>query len=662
LTFTFGIHHSAFYVQVEMRLKIFICLLLAGITLAIYWPVRHYGIIYYDDPLFVTANAMVNSGLNWHSLGWAFSGAMVANWHPVTSLSFVLGHQFWGANPGAEHLVNVLFHTANAVLLFLVLNRMMSLHSDNGAGASASPAGATWRSAVAAALFAWHPLRVESVAWISERKDVLCGFFFLLTLWAYARYARESRVQSPKSKVNNQAGMFHLPSSRFYWLALVFFALGLMSKPMLVSVPFLLLLLDIWPLKRIPNGKFRMAGLKPLACEKWPFFALAAMVCVTTYEIQKKAAQMASFELLGLTERIGHAVMGYVNYLGKLFWPAKLSVIYPYAKIGDATEVWLAAALLLAISILCLLQFSRRPCLAIGWFWFLIASLPIIGLVQVGGAAMADRYTYLPLIGPVMSLVWLVSEWAEKVLARKVFAAAATIFLLGVLATGSRRQVELWKSTVSLFQHAIAVTPGDNSAAQCYLGAGFVHENLAQAAMVQFRIAAKMNPLDPLSRDFLAILLCDQGRWAAAAEQYSAILDISPNDLPARLNLAHAWSQMGRAAEAVSQLEAALQINPGSAEVMNNLAWELATSEDNHVRNGARAVELAERACELTHYKRTIYIGTLAAACAEAGRFDDAMAAAQKAIALAQQNGEQNLLQKNRELLERYRQHRTARQ
>jgi tetratricopeptide (TPR) repeat protein len=311
---------------------------------------------------------------------------------------------------------------------------------------------------------------------------------------------------------------------------------------------------------------------------------------------------------------------------------------------------------------LCLLQFSRRPCLAIGWFWFLIASLPIIGLVQVGGAAMADRYTYLPLIGPVISLVWLVSEWAEKVFARKIFTAAATIFLLGVLATWSRLQVELWKSTVSLFQHAIAVTPGDNSAAQCYLGAGFAHENLARAAMVQFRIAAKMNPLDPLSRDFLAALLCDQGRWAAAAEQYSAILDISPDDLPARLNLAHAWSQMGRAAEAVSQLETALQINPGSAEVMNNLAWELATSEDNNVRNGARAVELGERACELTHYKKTIYIGTLAAACAEAGRFDDAMATAQKAIVLARQNGEPDLLQKNQELLERYRQHRTARQ
>ena len=194
-----------------MRRNFFICLLLAGITLAIYWPARHYGIIYYDDPLFVTANAMVNSGLNWHSLGWAFSGTMVANWHPLTSLSYVLGHQFWGGNPGAEHLVNVLFHTANAVLLFLVLNRMMSLRSDKGAGASSSPAGATWRSAVAAALFAWHPLRVESVAWISERKDVLCGFFFLLTLIAYTRYARESRVQSPKSKV-------------FYSLSLLAFA------------------------------------------------------------------------------------------------------------------------------------------------------------------------------------------------------------------------------------------------------------------------------------------------------------------------------------------------------------------------------------------------------------------------------------------------------
>jgi tetratricopeptide (TPR) repeat protein len=637
-----------------MRRNFFICLLLAGVTLAIYWPARHYGVVYFDDEVF-TDNPEVESGFNWHSLLWTFSGVLAANWHPVTSLSFVLDHQFFGKNPGVEHLVNLFFHAVNAALLFLVLNQMTNT---------------VWRSAIVAAIFAWHPLRVESVAWISERKDVLCGFFFLLTLLCYARAVTSGKWRVTRTEAPSDSSRVTCHLRPFYWLALVFFALGLMSKAMLVSLPFLLLLLDVWPLGRVAGDKwrvtrFRIPAPQPSTCnrlflEKWPFFALSAAGCAVTYEIQKNFAAVVSFDRLGLGDRLGNAIVSYVSYLAKLVWPAKLAVVYPYPKSSDAMEVWLAALLLLAISALCVLQISRRPYLAAGWFWYLVAMLPVIGLVQVGQQAMADRYTYIPLIGPVAGLVWLVSEWAGKMPARKFLLAPSAVILLAACAIAARRQVEFWENSVSLFQHAIAVTT-DNSAAQYSLGIGLERGGLTNAAMVQYRIAAAMNPLDTLARGNLAHLLREQGRWAEAADQYSAILRVNPNNLPAELTLGQTLSQMGRTVEAVFHFETALRIDPDSAEALNNLAWTLATCPDSNIRNGARAVQLAGRACELTDYKKTMMVGTLAAAQAEAGRFDDAMAVAQKAVALAQKNGEPDLLQKNQALLELYRQHKAYR-
>ena len=440
-----------------MRRNLFICLLLAGITLAIYWPVRHYGMVYYDDPLFLTENAEITSGLNWHSLWWALSGILVANWHPVTSLSFVLGHQFWGINPGAEHLANVAFHAANAVLLFLVLNRMTQ---------------ATWRSAMVAALFAWHPLRVESVAWISERKDVLCGFFFLLTLWAWVRYAQG--MTSGKWQVTGSEKAVRAPFlSRFYWLALVFFTLALMSKPMAVTLPFVLLLLDVWPLGRVMGDGWRVTSDKNshLLLEKWPFFALSVFFSGLTYWIQKNSAAVIEFCRLGLGDRISSAVSSYLQYLAKLLWPAKLAAIYPFPKSHDPAEIWLVALLFLAVSGLCVCQLARRPYLAVGWFWYLGMSVPIIGLVQVGGQAMADRYTYLPLIGPVISLVWLVADCFQ---ARKILLSAAAAVVLVACAGLASRQAQFWRNTVALFEHNVAVTP-ENAAALYTLGLGLEH-------------------------------------------------------------------------------------------------------------------------------------------------------------------------------------------
>jgi tetratricopeptide (TPR) repeat protein len=590
-----------------------------------------------------------------------------------------MGHELWGTNPGAEHLVNVLFHAANAVLLFLVLNKM---------------SGATWRSAAVAAIFAWHPLRVESVAWISERKDVLCGFFFMLTLWAYTRYAQ--CVTGDRWQVTRTAATTRAPDSsrvachpsRFYALALAFFALGLMSKPMLVSVPFLLVLLDIWPLGRVASGKWQVASDKnsvsqlsgattgrieterseggstfnQLLFEKWPFFLLSAVFSGLTYWIQKNHAAVVLWEKLGWTDRISNAVSSYLQYLVKLFWPAKLAVIYPYPKSCDALEVWLIALLLAAVSVLCVCQIKRRPYLAVGWFWYLGTALPIIGLVQVGGQAMADHYTYIPLIGPVIGLVWLVAELGRANSFRKYLLAPATVIILVVCVISARWQVQLWENTVTLCEHTIAVTT-DNPSAQFCLGVGLEQEGRLSEAMVHYRIQAALSPLDYRVHYSLARVFGKQGRWAEVIGEYNAAADLgaNPDDYAAHLNLADALTHRGREQEAVSHLNEALRIKPDSTEAMNNLAWTLATSPDTNVRDGKRAVELAERACTLTDFKQTIFVGTLAAAYAETGRFDDAIATAKKACALATVAGETDLLNKNQELLNLYQNHQTYR-
>ena len=668
-----------------MRRNIFICLFLAGITLTVYWPVRNYNSVLYDDPFFL-ANDEVLSGVNGHSLLWTVTGTVVANWHPVTSLSFVLGHQSWGANPGAEHLVNVLFHALNALLLFLILNLATR---------------ATWRSAAVAALFAWHPLRVESVAWIAERKDVLSTFFMMLTLWAYVRYVRgvtsdTCQVTGPEKAIRiPHVSRIPFPVSRFYWLALVFFALGLMSKAMLVTVPFVLLLLDVWPLGRVTGDGWRAAGdkisepqdssprrhstlnpvkgrgphgalrpqLSTLLLEKWPFFALAAVFCVITFLVQHFAGATLFAKQFGMEARLENAILSYLRYLAWTVWPTNLAVYYPF-PINDHCDLALwpdweigAAVLLLAgVSALCLSQMVRRPYLAAGWFWYLVTLVPVIGLIQVGGQGMADRYTYIPLIGPVISLVWLVSEkWPSGIFSRGLLATLTTMILAaGILQT--RHQLQFWNNTVSLFDHTVEVT-GENSRSEFNLGFGLEIEGDISRAMVHYRNAMKSEP--PIVDAFLGMgrLLSVHGKLKEAQEAYNALLAVEPDNFSAHLCLASILSHLGQKDEAVAHLKAALKTRPGTAIAMNDLAWTLATSAEAELRDGAQAVYYAKRACELTHYREIVLIGTLAAAYAEAGRFDEAIATAQKACDLASELNEQALLKRNRELLELYRKH-----
>jgi tetratricopeptide (TPR) repeat protein len=619
-----------------MRRQTLLCLLLAGITLVLYWPATHYDLIYFDDPVFVTETPEINSGLNWHSLVFAFTSLLAANWHPITNLTFLLTHQFAAPNPGLEHLVNAGFHAANAALLFLLLFRLT---------------GATWRSAATAALFAWHPLRVESVAWIAERKDVMSLFFFLLTLLAYVRYVE---------KLKNQI----IGAKKFFYLSLFLFALGLMSKSMLVTVPFVLLLLDFWPLRRletVPDTTGSPPGgntWRRLAWEKWPFFGLTILFSILTYLSQRHGAEV-SLDRIDLITRADNIVSSYLRYLGKMIWPQDLALLYPfpyneraYLALWPDWQLFSATVVLVLISILCIRLKRTHPYLLVGWFWFLGTMLPVIGLIQVGGQGMADRYTYLPLIGPAIALVWLAADLIKPALQKMVLIPISVLVLAACL-WSTHQQLKYWRDTISLFNHTIDVT-GPNNLAELILGDGLDHAGFSNAALVNYRIATALNPNDKEGFQEIARIMTEKQDWNAAADNYRTVLSLDPNESTAYYGLAQALIQLGQTNEVLDTLKMGVQVAPDSPDLLNNVAWLLATSSEPTLRDGPLAVTLAEHACEITHREQTMMLGTLAAAYAEAGRFNDAISTAMEACKLAAEKGDNTLLQRNQELLGLY--------
>ncbi|MGH7953147.1 MAG: tetratricopeptide repeat protein, partial [Limisphaerales bacterium] len=469
----------------------FFGLLLALITLLAFLPVARDGFVNYDDQDYVTENSVVQNGLTLAGIKWAFTTFHASNWHPLTWLSLMLDDQLFGLNAGAFHFVNALFHAANTVLLFLLLLRLTTPRSEIKNGISPRQ-NSLWPCAFVAALFAWHPLHIESVAWISERKDVLSAFFALLTLLSYARYAQSrSKIENQKSKAGSAN------STRDYFLALIFFALSLMSKPMFVTLPFVMLLLDFWPLRRISNSGFQISNVLRLIAEKIPFFLLTAISCVVTYFAQSHPGEnaVASLQLVPLHYRILNTLISYARYLLKLFWPAHLAVIYPLLEnLRWMIEMAIVAAIILAAISWIFWRTRRRfPYLLVGWLWFLGTLVPVIGLVQVGGAALADRYTYFPAIGIFIAVAFGARDLAIRFQFPKFILPAAAILISGACLIVTEDQLRYWRDSETLFRHALAVTK-NNDIAHLDLGAALELEGKKNEALVEYHAAEKIAP------------------------------------------------------------------------------------------------------------------------------------------------------------------------
>ena len=651
------------------RTKLIYAALLALITLAIYWPVTGFEFINYDDTDYVTFNPMVQEGVTAQALAWAFTSNHASNWHPVTWISHMLDCAVYGLKPGGHHLTNLLFHSANVVLLFLVLCQMT---------------GATWRSALVAALFAWHPLRAESVAWVSERKDVLSTFFWLLTMMAYVK---KCGVRSAECGVENQVS---LKSKVWYVVALGCFALGLMAKPMVVTLPFVLLLLDYWPLGRICDLRFTIYESKNhqtlgrVLREKIPFFILAGMACVATVWAQKAGNSVVSAVALPVSDRVANALVSYVLYLWKTVWPTNLAVLYPYAHAWTFGQAAAAGLLLLAITCAVIAQWRARPYLAVGWFWFLGTLVPVIGLVQVGMQFMADRYTYVPCIGLFIMVGWGIPEkWAKWPRPGLLLGTAATaVLLLFVLTTSV--QLTYWHDSVALFSHTAAITPdnilaeynlgealarkGDdedavthylkalaiepnrveaqyNSQPQAHFNLGLIYRNHKQwpEAEAQLREAVRADTNEAMPHYALGSVLLSEGRFAPAAQEFATTTKLDPGNVGARYNQGLALEGGKDFAGAEPVYSECLRLNPADVEAMNRLAWLQATQSQPELRNGTNAVALAERARDLTKGKDPRILATLDAAYAEAGRFADAVNAVKQTSEVATAQGQTNL-------------------
>jgi protein O-mannosyl-transferase len=730
-----------------MRRTFWISVALAVLTVALYGPALRCQFLAFDDPAYVTENRHVRAGLSLDGFIWAFRSTTAGNWQPVTMLSHMLDCQIYGLRPWGHHLTNVLFHAANSVLLFIVLTRMTGL------------AG---RSAVVAALFAWHPAHVESVAWVAERKDVLSAFFCLWAIGAYLRYVEESRA--PGLSCGKRFGR-RLP-------VMILFTLALMAKPMAVTLPFLLLLLDFWPLGRARILDWRT--WRPLLVEKWPWLALSAVWCVITVRAQGIGEAVAGTADLAISERLIHTPIAYLTYLRVLVFPWPLAAYYPYQHHEPVARSLAALLALLLITWLAWAERGRRPYGVVGWLWFLGMLVPVIGLVQVGGQGWADRYVYLPSIGFFAAVVWAGAEWAARHAIVKLLIPAAGL----LLAAMTSAELHYWQNTRALFGRAMEVTDG-NFLAMTLVGSADAEEGKLEEAMSLYRKALACKPAYPEAHFFLGqaldrlgqakeamseyeealrlrpdfdaahimtglllakekkyeqaerhyqaalqtapesapaqsdwgMALMEQGRWPECVAHYEqavrldpsleeahnnlgigylrmgraaegvkelrAAIQLKPNDLEAQYNLGQALNQeqqwaeaaqwlqplarseptnanaqfqaglalehLGQTRQAMDRDQAALEQNPDFPEALQHLAWMAATDARPELRNGKAAVQWAAHANELTGQNRPAILLTLAAACAEAGQFPEALAAAAKAGALARAQGQSAL-------------------
>lgn len=679
---------------------------LAVLTAGVYYPCVGHAFIGFDDPVYVTENQAVHGGLSLAGVAWAFSTYAAGNWHPLTWLSLMLDYQLWGLRASGFHLTNVLLHGGNVLLLFFVLRCLT---------------GAGWRSALVAALFAIHPLHVESVAWVAERKDVLCAFFGLLAIGAYVRYVRHG-------------------SGWAYLTAFLFFVLGLMAKPMLVSLPLLLLCLDYWPLRRLPlpTGRDGWRQVRWVwwqrLWEKAPFAAVAAASCVVTCLAQQAGGAVCSVEQMPLDLRLVTAAQSYVVYLLQTAWPVNLAVYYPYDFNPSGLAISGAVFVLLVCSCVIWQKRERAHYLVTGWLWYLLSLVPVIGLVQVGAQARADRYTYLPLIGVFIMLAWGCGDLAaggtgdpQACRPRRIRClAASAVAVVLVLAFLARIQVGYWREGITLFRHAAAVTRNnylaENSLGVALQEAGRTGEaighyvtalefkpdhvnayyNLGQALATQgkdveaadayaavlrlnprddkaclnlgnlmlahqafgeavslYRQAIAITPTNVKAQRNLALALERQGQFGAAAAQYLEVLRLQPADTEARIDMAAALVRAGSFAAAAAHYRTLICQVPDSLAAKQQLAWLLATNARATSADKDESVRLAESVCAARHDTDPVALDILAVSYACSGRFAEAIAAAERAAALAQGAHQAELVRRIEERLELYRRGKT---
>jgi tetratricopeptide (TPR) repeat protein len=581
-----------------------ICIALAALTWAIFGQTLRYDFVNYDDPSYVYQNTRIASGINVANIAWAFTHVHSENWHPLTTITHMLDCQLHGLKAGWHHFTNLLLHTIAVVLLFIALQQMT---------------GALWRSAFVSAVFAVHPLHVESVAWIAERKDVLSAVFFMLTLLAYLHYT-------------------HAPSIGRYLTVAFVIALGLMSKPMLVTIPFVLLLLDYWPLRRFEARKSRTGRqlLRPIL-EKIPLIVLAAVSSTITFLAQRGAIGWT--EQLPISERVTNALVAYVIYIRQMFWPVGLAVFYPHPEDRlSAWEISLAFIILVGITLAALLFRKKAPYFVTGWLWYLGMLVPVIGLVQVGWQGHADRYTYLSQIGLYIAVTWAVSDWSRSWRFQRITLGAATVLLVGVLSWRALLQTSYWRDSETLFSHALAVT-SNNDVALNNLGIISLDKGQLDDAISKLQAAIDLRPENAPAHDNLAKALLRKGQVSEAMVHYRKFLELEPANVEARNTLGTALIQQGHLREAIDQWQEALAMQPENGNAASNLAWVFATCPEDSLRDGTRAAELGEKALRISAGKIPMIYKVLAAAYAENGRFAEAVETAQRGAELATGQG-----------------------
>jgi len=685
----------------QIRPDLLVCLFFVIAILSVYWQVRNYSFVNYDDRQYVTQNHYVQAGLTLESIKWSFTAIHASNWHPLTWLSHMLDCQIYEMNPGHHHMTNVLLHILNTLLLFLVFKRMT---------------GKLWQSGFVAALFALHPLHVESVAWVAERKDLLSTFFWMLTLWSYVRYVERSDFNR------------YLP-------VLFFFILGLMAKPMLVTLPFVLLLLDYWPLRRFELGSRDENNSQQrrfnfgLICEKMPLFFLSAVSSVVTYIVQESSGAVNSLAVIPFHIRIANATVSYASYIGKMIWPHNLAVFYPYPESIVSWKITGAVLLLGVISVIVCQMVRTKPYFAVGWLWYIGSLVPVIGIVQAGVQKMADRYTYVPLIGLFIIIAWGVPDILVRWRHKKIILAISTTFVLSAFMICTWFQVKNWQNSITLFEHALDVTV-DNSIAHINLGEALAGQGKIDAAVRHYYEALRIKPnlaaphlnlgvalkeggkLSEAINHFSKVLglksdcaevhyelgdtLDRKGDFASAIEHYLEAVRIKPdyakvyNNLGviqarqnkdkeaiahfykaiqidsayagAYYNLGKIFTNQGKIEDAIFNYRKTLHFSPENTQALYNLSWILASHPDKEFRNGEEAVRLAQRLCKITQYQQPLALDSLAAAYAEVGSFDDAVSTAKKAFKLALEQGPEELVQGLKKRLQLYEKRRPYRQ